>query len=56
MTVISTGEPEVIKDIRCLEITSPFVNYKISPVPIPVDTYVIWIIFSLAFTFIQFNV
>ncbi|XP_025099309.1 androglobin-like isoform X4 [Pomacea canaliculata] len=33
------SEPEVIKDIRCLEITSPFVNYKISPVPIPVDTF-----------------
>ena len=32
------GEPEPPKPIQCLEITSPFVNYKVSPVPIPTDT------------------
>ncbi|KAK7107723.1 hypothetical protein V1264_015593 [Littorina saxatilis] len=31
-------EPEPPKDIACIEISSPFVNYKVSPVPIPTDT------------------
>ncbi|KAL4233261.1 hypothetical protein ACF0H5_007945 [Mactra antiquata] len=33
------AEPEPPKPIQCLEITSPFVNYKVSPVPIPTDTH-----------------
>ncbi|XP_053396619.1 androglobin-like isoform X26 [Mercenaria mercenaria] len=33
------SEPEPPKPIQCLEITSPFVNYKVSPVPIPTDTH-----------------
>ncbi|GFS08049.1 androglobin-like [Elysia marginata] len=32
-------DPEPPKEIQCLEITSPFVNYKVSPVPIPTDTH-----------------
>ncbi|CAH1799230.1 unnamed protein product [Owenia fusiformis] len=39
---LPTDEPkeeEVVKPIQCLEITSPFVNYKVSPVPIPQDTH-----------------
>lgn len=31
-------QPEPPKDIQCIEISSPFVNYKVSPVPIPTDT------------------
>ncbi|XP_041351984.1 androglobin-like isoform X2 [Gigantopelta aegis] len=30
--------PDPPKPIKCLEITSPFVNYKVSPIPIPTDT------------------
>ncbi|ESO89380.1 hypothetical protein LOTGIDRAFT_229226 [Lottia gigantea] len=30
--------PEPPKPIQCLELTSPFVNYKVSPVPIPTET------------------
>ncbi|XP_076467316.1 androglobin-like isoform X4 [Babylonia areolata] len=30
--------PEPPKEIQCVEISSPFVNYKVSPVPIPTDT------------------
>ncbi|XP_062575227.1 androglobin-like [Saccostrea cucullata] len=33
---VSTPEPP--KPIQCLEITSPFLNYKVSPIPIPADT------------------
>ncbi|KAL3881172.1 hypothetical protein ACJMK2_027629 [Sinanodonta woodiana] len=33
------AEPEPPKPIQCLEITSPFVNYRVSPVPIPTDTH-----------------
>ncbi|XP_071138082.1 androglobin-like isoform X44 [Mytilus edulis] len=33
------AEPEPPKPIECLEITSPFVNYKVSPVPIPTETH-----------------
>ncbi|XP_048766494.2 androglobin-like isoform X7 [Ostrea edulis] len=33
---VSTPEPP--KPIQCLEVTSPFLNYKVSPVPIPTDT------------------
>ncbi|XP_046325515.2 androglobin-like isoform X6 [Haliotis rufescens] len=33
------AEPEPPKPIQCVEITSPFVNYKVSPVPIPTDTH-----------------
>ncbi|XP_060593126.1 androglobin-like isoform X19 [Ruditapes philippinarum] len=33
------ADPEPPKPIQCLEITSPFVNYKVSPVPIPTDTH-----------------
>nr|KAG5705055.1 hypothetical protein BaRGS_018785 [Batillaria attramentaria] len=36
--VLLTVEPEPPKDIQCLEISSPFVNYKVSPVPIPTET------------------
>ncbi|XP_064627067.1 androglobin-like isoform X5 [Lineus longissimus] len=32
-------EPEVEKPIQCVEVTSPFVNYKVSPVPIPTDVH-----------------
>ncbi|KAL8581512.1 hypothetical protein ACOMHN_042905 [Nucella lapillus] len=32
-------EPVPPKEIQCIEISSPFVNYKVSPVPIPTDTY-----------------
>ncbi|XP_059171472.1 androglobin-like isoform X6 [Physella acuta] len=31
--------PEPPKEIRCLEISSPFVNYKVSHVPIPTETH-----------------
>ncbi|WAR07044.1 ADGB-like protein [Mya arenaria] len=34
---VSTPEPP--KPIQCVEVTSPFVNYKVSPVPIPTDTH-----------------
>ncbi|XP_052244735.1 androglobin-like isoform X7 [Dreissena polymorpha] len=34
---IATPEPP--KPIQCVEVTSPFVNYKVSPVPIPTDTH-----------------
>ncbi|KAK6170744.1 hypothetical protein SNE40_019059 [Patella caerulea] len=30
--------PETPKPIECIELTSPFVNYKVSPVPIPTVT------------------
>ncbi|XP_035827266.1 androglobin [Aplysia californica] len=33
------ADPEPPKEIQCLEITSAFVNYKVSPVPIPTDTH-----------------
>ncbi|XP_022294382.2 androglobin-like isoform X10 [Crassostrea virginica] len=33
---VSTPEPP--KPIQCLEIKSPFLNYKVSPFPIPTDT------------------
>ena len=35
---LPTAEPEPEKPIQTLEITSPFINYKVSPVPIPVET------------------
>ncbi|KAJ8315589.1 hypothetical protein KUTeg_007739 [Tegillarca granosa] len=33
------AEAEPPKPIQCIEITSPFVNYKVSPVPIPTETH-----------------
>ena len=33
-----TATPEPPKPIQCLEIKSPFLNYKVSPFPIPTDT------------------
>lgn len=33
-----SAEPEPEKPIQALEITSPFINYKVSPVPIPAET------------------
>lgn len=38
--------PEIVeeKPIQCVEVTSPFLNYKVSPVPIPKD---MWAYFSL---------
>ncbi|KAK3097866.1 hypothetical protein FSP39_014000 [Pinctada imbricata] len=33
------SEPQPPKPIQCIEITSPFVNYKVSPVPIPTETH-----------------
>ena len=30
--------PEPPKPIQCVEITSPYINYKVSPIPIPTDT------------------
>jgi hypothetical protein len=38
MCVDVAAEPEPPKEIKCLEICSPFVNYKVSSVPIPCDT------------------
>ncbi|CAL1548032.1 unnamed protein product [Lymnaea stagnalis] len=32
-------DPEPPKDIKCLEIISPFVNYKVCHIPIPTDTH-----------------
>ncbi|XP_074663197.1 androglobin-like [Tubulanus polymorphus] len=39
---LPTDEPkeeEIEKRIQCLHVTSPFLNYKVSPVPIPVHTH-----------------
>lgn len=36
--ISDVATPEPPKPIQCLEIKSPFLNYKVSPFPIPTDT------------------